>query len=141
MAKEVSTMVCEAHAKGYKPVRILWSEVCRTVRCTPSQFSCALSDNPPDLPSIRRIRAETRRILDQAEDICRETFRCRCAHQGITVDEVYRIYAAEHPANPITPEQFRQSASDPYTTSDYHVAKAADAILERLGKEKRRRKS
>lgn len=127
-----SAMVCEAHAKGFKPVSKLWIEVCKSCRCTKAQFSDALSDNPSRIPSIQKVRKAAQMILDSVPEVQRDTFRMKCSRIDKTVDDIYQIYLAEHPAHIICYERFRQAASDPYTTSDYRIAKAADEIIERL---------
>ena len=127
-----SKMTCEAHAKGFKPVTKLWYEVRNIYRCTQSQFSDAMSNHPSDIPSIRKIRAAARQILDAVPEVQRDTFRSRCASVNRTVEDIYHIYMAEHPDHTICYERFRQAASEPYTTSEYRIAKAADEIIERL---------
>lgn len=127
-----SAMVCEAHAKGFKPVSKLWIEVCKSCRCTKAQFSDALSDNPSGIPSIQRVRKAAKKILDDAPEIQRDTFRLKCSRVGRKIEDIYKIYLAEHPDHTICYERFRQAASEPYTTSEYRIAKAADEIIERL---------
>jgi uncharacterized damage-inducible protein DinB len=91
-----------------------------------------MSNHPSDIPSIRKIRAAARQILDAVPEVQRDTFRSRCASVNRTVEDIYHIYMAEHPDHTICYERFRQAASEPYTTSEYRIAKAADEIIERL---------
>lgn len=130
-----SVMVCEAHAKGFKPVSKLWIEVCKNCRCTRAQFSDALSDKPSGIPSVQKVRKAAREILDRTPEVQRDTFRLRCSAVGKKIEDIYKIYLAEHPDHVIGYERFRQAASEPYTASEYHIAQAADAIIERLKKE------
>lgn len=127
-----SAMVCEAHAKGFKPVSKLWIEVCKSCRCTRAQFSDALSDNPSGTPSIQRVRKAAKKILDDTPEVTRDTFRLKCSGVGKKIKDIYNIYLAEHPDHIICYERFRQAASEPYTTSDHRIAKAADEIIERF---------
>ncbi len=130
-----SIMTCEAHAKGYNPVSKLWLEVCGICRCTRAQFSDAMSDTPSDYPSVMRVRRIAREILDKAPEVQKDSFRLKCAGVGKEIKDIYNIYIAENPDHTICYERFRLAASEPYTSGEYRIAKAADEIIDRLKEE------